>query len=59
MRYSKKTANSKFVNDPNDKSPKIDTTVVSPLLMSEREIKTDAESNQLESLSPINEESDT
>jgi len=59
MRYSKNTADSKFVNDANDKSPKIDTTVVSPLLMSERGNKTAAETNQLESLSPINEESDT
>ena len=59
MRHSKNTANTKFVNEANDKSPKIDTTVVSPLLMSERMNKTAAETNQLESLSPINEESDT
>ena len=59
MRYSKNTANTKFVNETNDKSPKIDTTVVSPLLMSERMNKTAVETNQLESLSPINEESDT
>lgn len=56
-KYRKSTAGSKFTNDANDKSPKIDTTVVSPLLLSERANKTAGETNQIESLSPINEES--